>query len=67
MSRANIASAEGLSIVEMTESTTIRSGRLTEKRDSDFEAGAFGSPVRHSQDPAGAESPPRSDANAVGD
>jgi len=66
-SRVNIAAGEGVSIVEMTESTGIRSGRLPEKRDSNFEAGAFGSLDLHSQDPAGAESPPRSDANPVSD
>jgi hypothetical protein len=65
VSRANIAAVEGVSIVETTESTGTRSGRLPEERDSDFEAGAFGSLERHSQDPAGAESSPRSDADDV--
>jgi hypothetical protein len=65
VSRANIAAVEGVAIVETTESTRIRSGRLLEERDSDLESGAFGSLERHSQDPAGAESPPRSDADAV--
>jgi hypothetical protein len=65
VSRANIAAVEGVSIEEKTESTRIRSGRLPEERDSDFEAGAFGSLERHSQDPAGAESSPRSDADDV--
>jgi hypothetical protein len=53
--------------MEMTESTGIRSGRLPDERDSDFEAGAAGSLERHSQDPAGAESPVRSNAREVSD
>jgi hypothetical protein len=65
VSRANIAAVEGVAIVETTESTRIRSGRLPEARDSDLEAGAFGSLERHSQDPAGAESSPRSDVDDV--